>query len=112
MARSTHFLRIIEQENLFENAAKVGAYFLEQLLGLQQECPLISGVRGRGLFIAFDLPNAKTRDHLWRELFDAGLLVLKSGEHSIRFRPALDITKQVVAEALDLLRQHCQRVHK
>jgi L-lysine 6-transaminase len=112
MARSTHFLRIIEQENLFENAAKVGAYFLEQLLGLQQECPLISGVRGRGLFIAFDLPNAKTRDHLWRELFDAGLLVLKSGEHSVRFRPALDITKQVVAEAMDLLRQHCQRVHK
>src|SRR5437764_6008641 len=36
MVRSTHFLRIIERENLFENAAKVGAYFLRQLLGLQQ----------------------------------------------------------------------------
>src|SRR5437588_12983968 len=112
MVRSTHFLRIIERENLFENAAKVGTYFLEQLLRLQEECPVISALRGRGLFIAFDLPDAKMRDHLWRELFDAGLLVLKSGEHSIRFRPALDITKQVVAEALDLLRQHCQRVHK
>src|SRR5437588_7132801 len=112
MVRSTHFLRIIERENLFENAAKVGAYFLQQLLGLQQECPLISAVRGRGLFIAFDLPDAKTRDHLWRELFDAGLLVLKSGEHSIRFRPALDISNQVVGEAMDLLRRHCQRLQK
>jgi len=112
MVRSTHFLRIIEQENLFENAAKVGAYFLERLLELQDECPSISAVRGRGLFIAFDLPDGKTRDDLWRELFDAGLLVLKSGEHSIRFRPALDITKQVVAEAMDLLRQHCLRVRK
>src|SRR6184192_4112815 len=112
MARSTHFLRIIEQENLFENAAKVGAYFLEQLLRLQQECPLISAVRGRGLFIAFDLLDAKTRDYLWRELFDAGLLVLKSGEHSIRFRPALDISNQVVNEAMDLLRQHCRRATK
>jgi L-lysine 6-transaminase len=110
MVRSTHFLRIIEQENLFQNAAKVGAYFLEGLLELQGECSLMSAVRGRGLFIAFDLPDAKTRDDLWRELFDAGLLVLKSGEHSIRFRPALDITKQVVAEAMDLLRRHCRRV--
>ena len=112
MVRSTHFLRIIEQENLFENAAKVGAYFLERLLELQHDCPFISRVRGRGLFIAFDLPDAKTREDLWRELFNAGLLVLKSGEHSIRFRPALDITKQVVAEAMDLLRQHCRRAQK
>jgi L-lysine 6-transaminase len=109
MVRSTHFLRIIEQENLFENAAKVGAYFLERLLELQRDCPFISRVRGRGLFIAFDLPDAKTREDLWRELFNAGLLVLKSGEHSIRFRPALDITKQVVAEAMDLLWQHCRQ---
>ena len=69
-------------------------------------------MRGRGLFIAFDLLDAKTRDYLWRELFDAGLLVLKSGEHSIRFRPALDISNQVVNEAMDLLRQHCRRATK
>ena len=112
MARSTHFLRIIEQENLFANAAKVGAYFLERLLELQRECSLISAMRGRGLFIAFDLPDAKTRDHLWRELFDAGLLVLKSGEHSIRFRPALDISNQVVDEAMDLLRRNCRHAVK
>ena len=31
MVRSTHFLRIIEKENLVENARKVGAYFLDQL---------------------------------------------------------------------------------
>ena len=32
MVRSTHYLRIIEEENLVENAAKVGALFSEQLL--------------------------------------------------------------------------------
>src|SRR5437016_5631001 len=31
MVRSTHYLRIIEKENLVENAGKVGTYFLEQL---------------------------------------------------------------------------------
>ncbi|MFL6541935.1 MAG: L-lysine 6-transaminase [Chthoniobacterales bacterium] len=107
MVRSKHLLRIIEEENLFENAGEIGAYFLEQLLELQRDCAAVSAVRGRGLFIAFDMPDARSRDQLWRELFDAGVLVLKSGDHSIRFRPALDITKQVVDEAMDVLRKHC-----
>lgn len=108
MVRSTHYLRIIDKENLVENAGKMGTYFLEQLLDWQRECELVSAVRGRGLFIAFDLPNAKTRDDIWRKLFDSGLLVLKSGERSIRFRPALDITKKVVDEAMQILRKYCR----
>src|SRR6266568_1599286 len=108
MLRSTHYLRIIEKENLVENAGKLGAYFLEQLLDWQRECEIVSAVRGRGLFIAFDLPDAKTRDDVWRKLFDSGLLVLKSGERSIRFRPALDITKEVVDEAMEILRKYCR----
>src|SRR2546423_8197933 len=108
MIRSTHFLRIIEKENLVENARVVGAYFLEQLLEWQRECELVSAVRGRGLFLAFDLPDAKTRDEFWKGLFDRGLLGLESGDHSIRFRPALDITTEVVDEAMDLLRAQCQ----
>lgn len=108
MVRSKHYLRIVEQENLIENAANVGAYFVDRLLELQRECNMISAVRGRGLFIAFDMTDAQMRDHFWRELFDAGVLVLKSGERSIRFRPALDITKNVVDEAIDIVRQHCR----
>ncbi len=42
MVRSTHCLRIIEEEHLVENAAKVGAYFLDQLRDLQREKPMIS----------------------------------------------------------------------
>src|SRR5256886_1892711 len=52
MVRSTHYLRIIEKENLVEKAGKVGAYFLKQLLDWQRECELVSAVRGGGLFFA------------------------------------------------------------
>ena len=38
-----------------------------------------------------------------------GVLALKSGEQSIRFRPALDITKEVVDEAMDLMREAMPR---
>jgi L-lysine 6-transaminase len=109
MIRSTHFLRIIEKENLVENARVVGEHFLKALEQLQSEQPIVTAVRGRGLFIAFDLPDPKTRDEFWKGLFDRGLLVLKSGDRSIRFRPALDITTEVVDEAMDLLRAQCRK---
>jgi L-lysine 6-transaminase len=106
MVRSTHYMHIIEEEFLVENAAKVGAYFLDQLRDLQRYEPMITAVRGRGLLLAFDLPDSATRERLWKGLFDLGLLTLRSGERSIRFRPALDITAEVVDEAMGLMRQY------
>src|SRR5437867_7825795 len=47
MGRSTHYLRIIEQQRLGAKAAKVGAQFLEQLRDPQTEELLISAARGR-----------------------------------------------------------------
>ena len=70
----------------------------------------MTAVRGRGLFLAFDLPDPKTRDEFWKGLFDRGVLVLKSGERAIRFRPALDISTEVVDEAMALLQQQCQQM--
>src|SRR6266496_6058880 len=109
MVRSTHYLRIIEKEHLVENAAKVGAYFLDQLRDLQREEPMISAARGRGMFLAFDLPDAKTREEFWKGFFDLGVLTLRSGENSIRFRPPLDLTAEVVDEAVDLMRKFCRK---
>ena len=110
MVRSKHYLQIIEGENLVENARVMGERIVAGLQELAQECPAISAVRGRGLFIAFDLPDGKMRDQVWKELYDRGLLVLKSGERAIRFRPALDVTAEVVDEAMEILRQECRRL--
>ncbi|PYK32178.1 MAG: L-lysine 6-transaminase [Verrucomicrobia bacterium] len=109
MVRSTHNMRIIEQEFLVENAAKVGAYFLDQLRELQRYEPAVTAVRGRGLFLAFDLPDGETREKFWKGLFDLGVLTLRSGERTIRFRPALDITAAIVDEAMGLMRQYCRK---
>jgi L-lysine 6-transaminase len=109
MVRSTHFLRIIEKEHLAENARKVGAYFLDRLRDLQGEDSRISAARGRGLFLAFDLPDAKTREEFWKGFFDLGVLTLRSGENSIRFRPPLDITPEVIDEAMDAMRKYCRK---
>jgi len=112
MVRSTHFMHIVEKENLVANAGKVGEYFLKKLRELQEEYPMISGARGRGFFLAFDLPDPKTREEMWKGLFDLGVLALRSGEQAIRFRPALDMSTDVVDEAMGLLRKQCSRMRK
>lgn len=108
MVRATHLLRLIEHERLLDHTAHVGGIFLDALKQLQKKEPVISAVRGRGLMIAFDLPTRELRDAFYRGLFDLGLLALRSGERSIRFRPALDLPEESVGEAIEILRKQCR----
>ncbi len=104
MVRSTHYLNIIEQENLAENARVVGEKFLAQLQNVAAEEPVMTAVRGRGLLMAFDFPNTETRNRFWKGCFEAGLLVLRSGERSVRLRPALDVKANIVGESIAIMR--------
>jgi len=110
MVRSAHCLRIIEAEGLVENARLMGTRLLKGLEELAQEEPVISAPRGRGLIVAFDLPNKTLRENFYTGLFELGLLALRCGERSIRFRPALDISAQAIDQGLGLLRQQCARM--
>ena len=48
-------LTVIEDEKLQENAENVGNYILTGLKEMQKEFPLLSDVRGHGLFIGVEL---------------------------------------------------------
>ena len=101
MVRAARYLTIMEEEKLVENAAVIGEYFLARLRELQERhAGKISNVRGRGLMVAFDLPDTKMRDTVNDALYKNGLLSLKTGERGIRFRPPLIITKTDVDEAV------------
>lgn len=55
-------LRIIEDENLLENAATMGDYLLDKLRELQDKHTVIGQVRGKGLFAGAELvADRKTR---------------------------------------------------
>jgi L-lysine 6-transaminase len=110
MVRSTHCLRVIEEEKLIDNAETMGRVFLKKLQQLATEEPIVTGVRGRGLLLAFDLPDAQTRERFYKGLFEAGLLAIRSGEKAIRFRPALDINSETIEAAMPLLREQCRRL--
>jgi L-lysine 6-transaminase len=109
MVRATAFLEIIERERLVENAEIMGGRFLAELHELAAAEPLASAVRGRGLLLAFDLPDTASRDRIYQMLFDAGMLAIRCGQCSIRFRPALDLPFADIEIALDILREAFRR---
>ncbi len=103
MVRSQRYLEIIAEENLVDNAGTMGQLLLDGLNELAQGSDLVSNVRGRGMLLAFDLPDTHTRDIFRGLLLENGLVALKSGERSIRFRPVLDLDSATVEDALAIV---------
>ena len=100
MVRSQRYLEIIEEDGLVENAAKMGQLLLDGMTQIAAQSDLIENVRGRGMFLAFDLPDPRARDLFRGLLWENGLIALKSGTRSIRFRPMLDLSPETIEEAL------------
>ena len=105
MVRFQIILEIIEKENLLENATKMGEFLLLELQKLCEEFPaFIINARGQGLFAAFDLPSQTERDNLINKLHENNLLILPSGDESVRFRPHLNVTKEDLLEAMAIIK--------
>lgn len=104
MVRCQRYIEIIEEDNLIENAEKMGKYLLAGLEKLQSNNDgLLSNSRGKGLMCAFDLPTPDKRDALRMAAYEKGALVLACGTKTIRFRPALTIEKPQIDQALGIL---------
>ena len=106
MVRCTRILEIIEEEKLVDHTARVGKVMLDGLESIAAEAnEVVSNVRGKGLMVAFDLPDQGTRDTMLDTMFNNGLLALKSGDQSIRFRGMLDTPEDAIGKALEIVAQ-------
>ncbi len=105
MIRSLQYMKIIREENLLQNVNTLGEKLLSEFHKISQEDPRISNVRGRGFLMAFDLPSATDRDRLIDMLWENGLMILKSGEKSIRVRPVLDLKEEEAKAGIEILRK-------
>ena len=96
-------IETIQKENLLDNAARLGDYFLGQLRGLQEKYPSILEVRGIGLMDAVEIDSRERRDQIIRNAFKGGLLLLGCGYKVIRFLPPLDVRRREIDMALEIL---------
>ena len=81
-------LEVLEKEKLLENAAAIGAYWLDKLKGFKK----ITGLRGRGLMIGIDLPEEfkQVRTEL---LLKHHIFTGEAKPNTIRLLPSLAMTR-------------------
>ena len=93
-------LKVLKDDNLIENAATLGEYFMEGLRKIKN--PKIKEVRGRGLLIGVEFhKDAGGARQYCEKLKEAGLLCKETHETIIRFAPPLVITKEDIDWALE-----------
>jgi L-lysine 6-transaminase len=106
MVRSRRILEVIESDELMVRAAKAGRFLLDELEKLAAEFPeLVLDVRGRGLMCAFSMPTGEQRDELIGKLWDRQVIMLASGPNSVRFRPALTVSRDEIDAAVAEVRE-------
>jgi 4-aminobutyrate aminotransferase len=104
-------LQVIEDEDLVENAARVGARALERLQAMKRRHRLIGDVRGRGLLIGIELvedratkvpARAAAERVLYRSL-SSGLSFKTTMGNVLTLTPPLTVTAAEMDRALDII---------
>ena len=98
-------IEVIEKENLVQNAAQVGDYLISEL----KKIPQLQNVRGRGLMIGFDVPEALKdlrKNLLWKHKIFTG----EAKPNVIRLLPSLALRKKDVDQFLEAVKEEIQEL--
>jgi ornithine--oxo-acid transaminase len=88
-------LKVLIEEDMIGNAARMGAYFQSALAQLGS--PLVKAVRGRGLMLAVELHREVGGARRYCEaLRERGVLAKDTHSHTIRIAPPLVIDKNAI----------------
>ncbi|MEM6884501.1 MAG: aspartate aminotransferase family protein [Verrucomicrobiota bacterium] len=98
-------IREVESQNLCENIAAQGNYLVEQL-NQKVGAGMIKAVRGCGGLIGMELESEVDLAELWSKLMKSGLLLVPAANHTLRWLPPLNVTREEIREALDILEKH------
>jgi acetylornithine/N-succinyldiaminopimelate aminotransferase len=101
MRAGVETLRIMEEDGLMENAARVGAHLKDALEQALAGNPGLKEIRGQGLMIGVEL--AKPCSALTQRAADAGLLISVTADSVIRLVPPLIMTTVEADEVVSIL---------
>ena len=99
-------LDVIKDENLADNAFKMGVIFRERMQAMIEKTDLVTLVRGKGLLNAIvinDSEESKTAWNICLALRDNGLLAKPTHGNIIRFAPPLVINESQLHECCDVI---------
>ena len=94
--------------DLAGNAAKIGAYFMEQLKTL----PHVKEVRGQGLLVGVEFDDTISGVDVKHECLHRHLLITAIGVHIIRMIPPLIINKEDCDKAVAIIREAVEALER
>lgn len=97
-------LQVVKDENLAENAEKMGVIFRERMMAMKS--PLVSAVRGKGLLnaiVILPFGEGKTAVDVCLKFMENGLLAKQTHGDIIRFAPPLTINEDELHSACDII---------
>ncbi|MFA9189214.1 ornithine--oxo-acid transaminase [Flavobacterium sp. FBOR7N2.3] len=99
-------LEVVKEENLAENAERLGVILRDGLNAIASRNPLISLVRGKGLLNAIVIDCEEESDLAWEiclKFRDYGLLAKPTHGNKIRLAPPLVITENQIQDCLSII---------
>ncbi len=105
-------LRVVKDENLQENALKIGNYLQSELKKLQNDCPIIGDIRGQGLFLGIELcdehknPLSEMADYLVNRMKERGILMSTDGRDNnvLKIKPPMVFSNENADQLLSGLK--------
>lgn len=108
-------LDVVDNENLIQQARKLGNLFRAEMQRIIDSTDLIVKVRGKGLLNAIivnDSPDSKTAWNLCVSMKDNGLLAKPTHGNIIRFAPPLVITEEQLLECVAIIEKTVREFKK
>ncbi len=99
-------LEVVKDENLAENAARLGDLFRDRMNRMIEKTDLVKLVRGKGLLNAIVINDSEDSSTAWDicvQLKDNGLLAKPTHGNIIRFAPPLVMTEEQLHECCDII---------
>jgi ornithine--oxo-acid transaminase len=99
-------LQVIQDEDLTENADRLGMLFRDRLNDYIQTSKIVKLVRGKGLLNAIVINDSEDSDTAWNiclKLRDNGLLAKPTHGNIIRFAPPLVMSEAQLLDCIDII---------
>ena len=99
-------LEVIKDENLEDNALKMGEVFRRRLENLKEKSDLVTLIRGKGLLNAMVINDTEDSSTAWDiciAMKDNGLIAKPTHGNIIRFAPPLVINEDEINMSCDII---------
>lgn len=112
-------IEVIEEEDLLNNATRVGNYFMKRMTEMKENHPIIGDVKGKGMLLGIELVKDKATKEpfeeagklVYQKAFQKGLAWIPAG-HILRMSPPIIMDEKYAEMGLQIIEESITEVEK